>query len=466
MNNLWILTEERPKANVIQIILEKIATDYGFLINIDDAIKIEPVIKNNCFTFIYKVFGASSTHFESIYIKIASGNSSFVDFLIFMQKEEPNQESTPVYAIEETKTDDSESRNTGIYQRCSKFVYVDFYYPGIKKIMLYNLQIVQKEHPTETNVFGMRMLETIGVEVLGKIYDHDQITAFKNLQELVDAKNSMNLPRSSSNVPIRINILADKITISGRLYKAGGIGHDPNIGALTIIALCIRKWEKHKPVVITQHGLAQENLGRGNKFIQIAKRLDIRLDGLVMPSSIPQELYWHYDNSQEKIASIFLHVIIVAFTNAEVIYANHGGSERGYFLDKNKGPIAIEKYQAGKRGEYKSGDKTMIIHIPDMIVFDPKRNIIINIEGKKYSTRKQGVTELDNYSYIEENIIRPSHFPKKIIRTVVIFGSHEKKIVEPQISFLLNEDGEILLGKKAPDVFKEALELALRSQDI
>ena len=30
----------------------------------------------------------------------------------------------PIYAIEETKTDDKESRNTGVYQRCSKFIFI------------------------------------------------------------------------------------------------------------------------------------------------------------------------------------------------------------------------------------------------------------------------------------------------------------------------------------------------------
>jgi len=125
-----------------------------------------------------------------------------------------------------------------------------------------------------------------------------------------------------------------------------------------------------------------------------------------MPVSVPHESYWHYDQSQEKIASIFLHVALVAYTKAEVVYANHGGSERGYFMDPKLGPIAIEKYQEGKRAQYKAGDKTAIISIPDMIVFDQARNEIINVEGKKYSTRKQGITDLKNYNYIERKIIK------------------------------------------------------------
>ena len=395
MKNIWILTEERPKANVIKTILEKFASDSSFKINSKTELRVVPILKDNCFTFTYKVEGVTCNDFGSVFIKIASGNSSFVDFLVFFQEAEPTEKSTPLYAIEETKTDDSESRNTGIYQRCSKFVYVEFYYPGVKKIMLYNLQIQQKEKPTATNVFGMRMLRTIGVEVMGKIYDKEIMKPFSSLKEFVDLKNATRMP-PAGNVPIKIEVSDNSIKVSGRLYKAGGIAHDPNIGALTIIALCIRKWEKKKDIIITKHGLKQSNLGKSNKFIQIANKIGIKLDGLKMPVAVSHENYWHYDISQEKVASIFLHVALVAYTKAQIIYSNHGGSERGYFLHNKLGPIAIEKYQEGKREKYKLGDKTMIIYIPDVIIFDPTRNQIINVEGKKYSTRKDGIKELKN----------------------------------------------------------------------
>lgn len=460
MKNIWILTEERPKADVIKTILEKIASDKGFKIKSRKELRVIPIFKNNYFTFTYEVEGVTCSHFESVFIKIASGNSSFVDFLVFFQEAEPTEKSKPLYAIEETKTDDSESRNTGIYQRCSKFVYVEFYYPGVKKIMLYNLQIQQKEKPTDTNIFGMKMLRTIGVEVMGKVYDKEIMKPFSSLKEFVDLKNSMRMP-PAGNVPIKIEVSKDFIKVSGRLYKSGGIGHDPNIGALTIIALCIRKWEKTKDIIITQHGLKQSNLGKSNKFIQIANKIGIKLDGLKMPIAVSHENYWHYDISQEKIASIFLHVALVAYTEAKVIYSNHGGSERGYFLHNTSGPVAIEKYQEGKREKYKSGDKTMIIYIPDIIIFDPKRNQIINVEGKKYSTRKAGIRELKNFSYIEKKIIKPSHNPGSILRTVVVFGSKEKIIKEKQIGFMLNENGEMILGKNAPEIFKEVVKRLL-----
>ncbi len=459
MKNIWILTEERPKNEVIKTILEKVALDNNFDIKSNE-LSVIPIMNDGRFVFTYKVEGVQCDGYKNVFVKLASGDSSFVDFLIFLQEAEPDNNSTPSYAIEETKTDDSESRNTGVYQRCSKFVYVEFYYPNIKKIMLYNLQITQKKEPTDTSIFGTRMLSTIGVEILGKVHDKEIMKPFSSLKELVDLKNSMRMP-PKGNVPIKIEMGKDSIKVSGRLYKAGGINHDPNIGALTIIALCIRKWEKKKDIIITKHGLKQSNLGRSNKFIQIANKIGIKLDGLKMPTAIVHENYWHYDMSQEKVASVFLHVAILAYTKADVIYANHGGSERGYFTDPKLGATAIEKYQKGKRAAYKLGNKEMIIHIPDMIVFDPSRKEVINVEGKKYSTRKQGIADLKNYSYIERKIIKPAYNPRSITRTVVIFGSKEQKIKEKQIGFMLNENGEMILGKQAPQIFKDVVKKLL-----
>lgn len=459
MKDIWILTEEMPKANVIKIILEKFAFDAKLKI-ITDGLRIIPIIKDGCFVFKYSVGNVKCEKFGSVFIKIVSGDSSFVDFLVFFQEDEPDQNSIPLYAIEETKTDDSESRNTGVYQRCSKFVYVDFYYPSAKKIMFYNLQIAQKEKPTQTNIFGTRMLKTIDVEVLGKVYDEKLMRPFSSLAELVRFKNTMRLP-PEGNVPIKIYVLPRSIKVSGRLYKSGGLSHDPNIGALTIIAACIRKWEKDKDIIITLHGLKQKHVGKSNKFIQIANRINIKLDRLNIPETTNYEGYWHYESSQEKVATIFLHVSLLAYTDAKIIYANHGGAERGYFIHKTSETLAVPKYQKGKQELYKSGNKKMIIFLPDMIIYDPKRNEVIDVEGKKFATRKAGISELKNFSYIDKKIIMPSYKPSSIVRTVVVFGSKEKSVLEKQIGFMLNEEGELLLGREAPECFREVVKKLL-----
>lgn len=452
--NLWFLTEERPKKEVLKIIFEKFAKDYGFAVFVD-TIRIFPILEKNKFTFTYEVTGFRCNNVDKVYIKTISGNSSFTDFLIFYQKDEPTLKDEPIYAIEETKTDDKESRNTGVYQRCSKFVFIENYYPTVRKIMLYNLQVEQKKKPTSTYIFGTRLLLTLGVEILGKKLDMSIFQPFKTIDEVISYKASMR-GAPKGNIPILLKKYDTKIEISGRLFKSGGLSHDPNIGALSIISAVLRHLGWGGTIEITQHGLLQNHIGRTNKFIQIANKLNISLQGLIIPTVLMNDNYWKYDTDGEKLGTIFIHIIVENFTQGYSIFENHAGCEKGYFITKEGNHIPLAKYK--DTAKYKAGDKKgQVINIPDLILIDFGRNEVINIEGKKYSFRKNGIAELNNYDFIEVNYIL-KYYPKfKIIRTVVLYGSKEEKIIEVEVGFLLNENGQLILGIKAPEIFKEAV---------
>jgi hypothetical protein len=452
-NNLWLLTEERPKKEVLTTIFQKFAKDYGFAVFID-SLRIFPILEDGKFTFTYEVTGFRCNKVDKVFIKTVSGNSSFTDFLVFYQEKEPIQTDTPIYAIEETKTDDKESRNTGVYQRCSKFVFIENYYPNIKKIMLYNLQVTQKAKPTETYIFGTRLLLTLGVEILGKKLDDTIFLPFTSIDEIIDFKAKMR-KAPKGNVGILLTKFADKIEISGRLFKSGRLSHDPNIGALSIICAALRKLGWDKNLEITQHGLQQKHVGKTNKFVKIANKLNISLQGLVIPQAELKANYWKYDLEGEKLGTIFVHLVVENFTEGYSIFENHAGSEKGYFITKEGDAIPLAKYK--DRAKYKGGDKTEIIHIPDLILIDFGRNEVINIEGKRYKFRKDGIAELNNYDFIEQNYIL-KHYPNfQILRTVVLYGSQEKQLIEIEIGFLLNENGELILGIKAPKLFQEAI---------
>lgn len=452
-NNLWFLTEERPKKEVLVTIFQKFAKDYGFAVFID-TIRIFPILENHKFTFTYEVTGFRCNKVNRVFVKTVSGNSSFTDFLIFYQQHEPTQKDEPIYAIEETKTDDKESRNTGVYQRCSKFVFVDNYFPNTKKIMLYNLQIKQKEKPTETYIFGTKLLLTLDVEILGKKLDKKIFTPFKSIDEIIDFKNKMR-KAPKGNVPILLKKSKDKIEISGRLFKSGGLSHDPNIGALSIISNVLRLLGWKKQIEITQHGLEQKHVGKTNKFIQIANKLNIALKGLNVPKVGMAKDYWKYDKDGEKLGTIFIHLVVENFTQGYSIFENHAGSEKGYFIPLKGEPIPLAKYK--DREKYKTGDKSEIINIPDLVLVDLSNKIVIDIEGKKYQFRKNGIEELSGYDAFDEIYIK-KHYPKfKITRTVVLYGSQEEKIIEIEIGFLLNQNGQIILGVKAPKLFQVAI---------
>ena len=455
-SKLWILTEERPKDSVIGEILQKFAKDHKVACFINN-IKILPILnKDKSFSFTYVVKGFDSQIVKEIYIKTVSGYSSFVDFLIFYQDDIPDQKDTPIYAIEETKTDDAESRNTGVYQRASKFPYIEYYYPSIAKVMLYSLQIEQKEKQTDTNIFGTKCLHTIGVSIIGKCLDEVINKPWESIDELIAFKNGMR-SAPKGNVSVKLTKSASKIQISGRLFKADSLSHDPNIGMLSLICATLRELGWKEELEITLHGLEQKHINRSSKFLQIAERYDIDFEGLTRQKVKPKNAYWRYDLKGEKLGTIFVHLIVENFTTGFSIYENHAGCERGYFMTEKGEPIVVGKYI--DREAYKNGDKTQIIHIPDLVLADIDRKLVINVEGKKYSTMQQGIDELNNFDGFELHYIK-KYFPeyKEIIRTVVLFGSKNTEIEKVEVSFLLNDNGKMILNVNAPKLFEIAIQ--------
>ncbi len=453
--NLWILTEERPKTEVLQTIFSYFAKDHncGFF---GDSIHIIPILNSDkTFSFTYEVIGFKCAKVDRIYIKTVSGSSSFTDFLVFYQDKQPEIKDTPIYAIEETKTDDSESRNTGVYQRCSKFVFIKSFYPNTKLIMLYALQIDQKDTPTETNIFGTRMLLTIGVEILGKTLDSKIFKPFSSIDEFISAKAGMRRP-PAGNVPILIRKKsANLIQVSGRLIKSGRLSHDPNIGALSIISAVLRKLGWQGDIEITQHGLSQEHVGKKNKFVQIANVLNVKLENLIVPKADLPKDYWHYETKGEKLGTIFIHLVVENFTESFSIFENHAGCEKGYFVTSEGEHLALEKYS--DRDAYKAGDKDKIIFIPDLVLLDISDKEVITIEGKTYENRFKGIEELNNYDVFDEKYLIPYYPEYKIVRTVVLYGSNSETIAEIQVGFLLNKNGKLVLGINAPELFKTAI---------
>ena len=103
------------------------------------------------------------------------------------------------------------------------------------------------------------------------------------------------------------------------------------------------------------------------------------------------------------------------FSSGKAIFENHAGCEKGYFITRDNQSIALQKYE--NKELYKSGNKNAIVFIPDLILL------------KEF----------------------------KIIRSVVLYGGYEEKIIELEIGFLLNKKGQIILGIKAPKIFRFAL---------
>lgn len=453
MDNLWLLTEERPKPSVILQIIEMYCSDFNDTIILKSDIKIKPIIEKGVFKFVYVVEGLQVSNADRIFIKTVSGSSSFLDFLLFKQENAPIEgisKDNLIMAIEETKTSDDESRNTGVYQRGSKFVYITPYYNNVKLYMLYNEELGARENkrPSDTSIFGTNILLTLGVTIVGK--DTSKwFRPFSSLEDLIRFKAGMRQP-PAGNVPLTITKYPDRIEISGRLAKpadAGNIGHDPNIGALSMIAKCIRALGWNKDIVITMHGVTQAyvNKTRGkNKFLYICNILGLKLDGIVMPAraELP-ELYWHYEMSSEKMTSILLHVLGL-YNGMYGVYENHAGCERGYFRTKAGTPITLPKK-----------DRNGInLYLPDVVLYDAPSNIILLVEGKKLSTLANGIDEIQYYDSIETEYIKPAYRGARILRCVSIFGGNQTGYLHREVLIYMNLSGKIFINPNAPECVK------------
>ncbi len=188
MNNLWILTEEVPKPDTILQIILLLSSQYNYETNQrDTSIKITPMFDKDIFTFRYSVIGVEVSNIESIYIEIVDGKSSFFDYLLFVQEDRPisGQLDGLLMAIEETKTTDGESRNTGVYQRGTKFVYIEKYTTSSNLYMMYGYSqdSGDPKKVSDTNIFGTRLLSTLGVKFEGK-ENVELFPPFKNIEEL------------------------------------------------------------------------------------------------------------------------------------------------------------------------------------------------------------------------------------------------------------------------------------------
>jgi hypothetical protein len=446
---LWVLSEERPKIEPIKFILEKFSLDQKLTYSLSD-LKLVP-LKNEFgdFSFWYEIVGFTCSEVERVLLRIISGSSSFIDFLIFYQESMPQDGDRPLFLVEETKTDDAESRNTGIFQRASKFVYAELHYPKSDLNIFYNLQVEQKESQTGTNIFGTRCLSTLGVKIGGKVLDPELNKSFESLDEMIEFKSSMK-KAPTGNVPILIKVVGGELHISGKLLKGDSLSNDPNIGALTLIGSTARKLGWKGEIVVTKHGLSQKHVGARNKFIRIASAIGMSLEGLKMPKSELLMPYWHYNITGEKIATIFVHIIVTSFTDARSIFENHAGSEKGYFITSDNDYLPLQKYVTGVVPR-KSLD------IPDLILLNSSESQVMNIEGKTFSNLELGIQTLLNYDDIEREYIRKYYPGFEIERTLVLFGSKNEKFDHESVGLVLTENGKVLVGKSSPKLFIEAL---------
>jgi len=302
---------------------------------------------------------------------------------------------------------------------------------------------------TSTNIFGTRMLLTLEVDVIGRELSEEIFRPFRSLDELIEFKNSMRRP-PRTNTPILINRFDTRITVSGRLDKPQSlhaICHDPNIGGLSLITKTIRKLGWEGEIEITQHNIHQDRLGRSNKFLLIANMLNVTLEGLTLPATTTLDDYWRYEDSSEKLGTVFLHLALERLANVECIYENHAGCERGYFKRSNGELAALPKRDSANE----------ILRIPDLIICDHNQNEVLMIEGKKFNRLQNGLDELNDYDSIENEWILQEYPAYNVRRFVVLYGGTNNITTEPKLAFILSQNGDLFTSTHTPQIILDAI---------
>lgn len=450
--NLWILTEERPKIEVIQTIVSKSSKLKKLDINFDHLI-ITPDIKNKIFSHFYHVKLFTSSKIDNIFIKTVSGESSFVDYLVFLQNQEPDPKkilSNCIYAIEETKTSTEESRNTAMGQRSTKFNFLNYFFNtyqySYKPVMYFSHSQPAVDNDSVTFVNRMLLHLNCGIEFWGK--NLKKLKKFKNLDEFIKEKNRIADTNNRNNdTPIHITKSPKSIKISALLANpnksnekyTGRIGHDPNMGQVPLFANTLRSLGWNGKIEVTNHQVKQDKVEKmkGNKFSFLAGYLNYELEGitfnqnsLVMPNN-----YWNYDKESEKVASILAQVILES-KGMETIFDNHGGCEKSYFIGLNKNGIK-EEIPISKTYTNNGGK------IPDLVVKDDKNKKIYMYEGKKIEAIKAGLEEIKGFDKFETDYLKPHYPDYSYDRGLIINGGTISK--ETEIKFQLLKNSVVIM---------------------
>ena len=452
MTNLYILAEELPKSEILSKILEYYCEQFNKKIESINNPVILPVFTNKKFNYKYKFLDFNIEGINQINIEIVSRISSFVDYLIFEQDFRPEEHDLNndddgnhlKLIVEETKTNDIESRNQ-VFQRISKFIYVEHFYKNVKKLMFYNIQIDnENKMPTASNKLGINILLTLDIDIIG--INKDYFKPFEDEKALIKFKEDMNLP-NRTNTPVRIKVCEDQIFISGSLENprgSGNLNHDPNKGQLPALVKVLRKFDCNKEIIIVNHGVTQQTIdrSRGNKFLFLAKILDFKLENIELPEITIPTQYWKYDKKLEKNGTMLLHLTSIFHNpHTTAIFYNHGGGELSYFYNSNGEPTPLSQR-----------------NLPDLILKNEISKEILIIEGKTFDKLQEGLDKLNNFDSIEEYILN-EYTDYKINRWVVTCnGIISKQDLHHKQLFHLNEDGTYLLNKKAPQWLKESFE--------
>lgn len=440
-----ILTEEAPDILDISFIANKMFNLDTENISKDD---LELVINDDKFTGKWKL----KIENYIFNIQLFKGYTSCVDYILFdgnINLDTENGENA-MCILESTKTTDDKSRNTSVYQRITKFTsyYKMFPKSKAKQFMLYN-QNWESETITETARFGFMLMKKLEINVYCKTETYNNllnkydIQEFNNVEDIIEFKNRMSFKNGNTSVKInkkkisKDNKLITKYYISCKLdkgngYSKGRMSHDPNIGLLSGLINCIKKFSDSE-IVITDHGLEQSYFDNkpNSKFWHSVYGIDLDFQDVIVKSyPMKPKMYFKIEcNMTEKLSTILFD----SLNSHNTIFSNHSGCALTYITTEN-GKISVGKKMPR----------------PDIVFCDEENKNLIIVEGKLEKEIKQGIKQLDDLKEFIKLI--STHYPSYNIKKGLcitinnIVNINEYLNIKYPVLFALDKEGKYIIN--------------------
>lgn len=432
---MWFMTEEAPKIATLGSIADLYGEKHKIPIQRSPNMRVVPLRdERGRFTGSYLAEGLTIND-KPVHIGLAHGTGSMIDYLIYDTDSHPSPKQRPDLAIEETKTQDNKSRNVSTSQRLTKFSAIESAYPGVETVMFYNENDMNPDKSKgipPSSMRGLRVMRTLGVEIAGA----DRYQGISGYQSVDDIIESNEKPRHHAlNVPFTVTMNNDgSISMTAKLSKGSqkNICHDPNEGLVIGTADALRRLGFEGDIVIRSHGVRQDAVDaqeETHKFFQAATRLGIQLEDISLPRGVSSDTYWKDEDSSEKVASILMEVM-ANNEGLETVFADHAGSERGYLR--------------GSDGKLYEVPAQALDKIPDLVLYNRKKNELLVIEGKQRHTLGKGKQDIQTLDGKFRKFLQGKYPSAKIQTKISIYGGDDASLPDPDVAFQLTSDGRIM----------------------
>jgi hypothetical protein len=385
-NTFTILTEEVPSYDEITFMLNKILKIEKSLF---EKATIMPTYINSQFK------GEWEMQFDNykIIIKLFKGESSCVDYLLFNGNvNNDTSAENAICILESTKTNDTNSRNTSVNQRITKFMVYKKLYPNSKAtmVMFYNNKWENK-NLTDTGKFGLKLMKSLEIEayhgenyIYENLYELYLINKFISIEEMISEKNK--IKEKKGNVSVKITNKDDIYYISCKLDKgisnsSGKISHDPNVGLLSGLINFIHNNNNLCRIVIEKHNIIQDYFNKlpKSKFWYAINEIDVEFSEItiIKRPELPNKYFTIENSCTEKVSTILLSQIIDK--KYSCIFSNHSGCALTN-IKTHDNDIIVERTMPR----------------PDILFYDKTENTLLIVEGKIEKDIQLGINQLQD----------------------------------------------------------------------